>query len=147
MASNKRRTEVSTSAPGISINYIDMDFENGLNVNIHGYRAEMAIEPQDADANANGMVAIYVLPGGVIQNADLPTSIAEMGDEKFAPYLWGIHPWVASNQSPHSWEFAPKTSRNMQRGGRIVMVVRIQGISAGLCRLVTSQTCFTTNTA
>jgi len=140
---DKRRIEVSTGQAGLSINYIDIDFTKGQSINIHGYRAEVAIEPEDADANCNGMIAIYVLPGGIIQNADLPNTIGTMGDEDTAPYLWGIHPFAATNQTPHQWVFAPKTSRNMQAGGRIVLVIRIEGQSAGLTRMVTSQTCFT----
>jgi len=135
--------EVSTSAPGISHNYIDVDFVNDTVVNCHGYRAQVAIEPQDADANANGIIAVWVLPGGVIQNADLPTNYGGFGDEDFSPYLWGMVPWTASNQTPFHWEFAPNSSRNMQRGSRIVLHVFIQGMSAGLARLNTTQTMFT----
>ena len=143
MVTNKRRTEVSSGTPGISTSFIDVDFEHDTVVNVHGYRAAVAIEPQDADANANGMIGIYVLPGGVIQNADLPATIGAFGNEDVAPYLWGLIPWTASNQTPFHWEFTPKTTRNIQRGGRIVMDVLIAGISAGLCRLNTTQTMFT----
>ncbi len=120
-----------------------MAFEDGISINIHGYRAMVAIEPETGGANANGIIGVYVLPGGTIQNADLPTLYGTFGNEIFAPYLWGITPWVASNEAPFLWEFAPGTSRNMQRGGRIVLVVRIEGLSAGAARLNTVQTCFT----
>ena len=146
MFKNKRRLEVSTGTPAANSNsFIDMDFETDTVVNIHGYRAEFAIEPQDADANANGLWAVWVLPGGVIQNADLPSSYGAFGQEDFAPYLWGYGPFIASNQTPEHIIFAPKTSRNMQSGGRIVLQIFIQGISAGLARLNTTQTCFTSN--
>ena len=140
---DKRRVEVSTGTPGISNNYIDVDFDKGQVVNVHGYRAAVAIEPQDADANANGIIAIWRLPGGVIQNADLPNSYGQFGDEDWAPYLWGLIPWACSNQTPFHWEFAPKTSRTIQSGGRIVLHVLINGLSAGLARLNTTQTMFT----
>jgi len=145
LVQNKRRMEVSSSAPGISHNYIDLEFVDDTVVNLHGYRAEVTIEPQDADANANGIVAVWVLPGGVIQNADLPTNYGGFGDEDFAPYLWGFHPWTASNQTPMEWVFAPKSTRNMQKGSRIVLHVFIQGLSGGLARLNTTQTGFTSN--
>ena len=139
---DKRRMEVTTSAPGISNNFIDVEFDNGIAINIHGYRAMIALEPEDADANCNGGIAIWVLPGGVIQNNDLPITYAGFGNEDFAPYLWGMIPFAASNQTPFHWEFTPKTSRNMQRGGRIVMQVRVEGVSAGNVRINTMQTCF-----
>ncbi len=144
MVQNKRRIETSTGTPGApSVNFIDVTFENDTVVNVHGYRAEIALEPQDADANANGIVAVFVLPGGVIQNSDLPATIGDFGNEDFSPYLWGISPWVASNQTPFHWLFDPKSTRNMQRGSRIVLEVYIQGLSAGLARLNTTQTMFT----
>ena len=144
MVTNKRRTEVASGNPGVSNNFIDIDFDKGQAVNIHGFRLMIALEPEDADANANGAWAVYVLPGNVIQNSDLPTLFSQFGDEKYAPYLWGFGPWIASNQTPAMVEFAPKSSRNMQSGGRIVLLLRIQGVSAGLVRHNTMMTCFTT---
>ena len=142
---NKRRIEVATGNPGISNSFIDMDFPSGTSVNIHGFRTIVAIEPEDADANANGIMAVWVLPGGTIQNADLPNTYGSYGTEDQAPYLWGITPWAASNQTPFYWEFAPKTSRNMQRGGRVVLSIRVEGLSAGLIRQNTVMTCFTSD--
>jgi len=142
---DKRRIEVATGTSGIANSFIDIDFDNGTAINIHGFRAMVAIEPENADANANGIIGIYVLPGGLVQNSDLPTFFGEFGDEKTAPYLWGVVPWAASNQTPFHWEFAPKTSRNMQRGGRIVVNIRADGISAGLIRQGTVITCFTSD--
>jgi len=136
--------EVATSNPTISNNFIDIDFDKGQAVNIHGFRMEFIAEPEDADANANGMWAVWVLPGGVIQNTDLPSSFGEYGNEEFAPYLWGMGPWAASNQTPAHIEFAPKSTRNMQAGGRVVLELSISGLSAGLCRIRESITCFTT---
>jgi len=135
--------EVSTSAPGISNNFIDIDFLDDTVVNLHGYRAMCAIEPELADANANGILAIWVLPGGVVQNSDLPTTYGAFGDEKFAAYLWGLKPWAASNQNPFNYEFVPNSTRNMQRGSRIVFQILIQGLTGGLLRLNTAQTGFT----
>jgi len=144
MVQNKRRIETSTGTPGAnSVSFIDVEFDHDTVVNVHGYRAMVSIEPQDADANANGFIGIYVLPGGVITNSDLPSTAGEFGDEDLAPYLWGITPWNASNQTPYHFEFAPKSSRNVQRGGRIVLDIFIAGLSAGLARVNSVQTMFT----
>ncbi len=145
MAQNKRRLESSSNNPGISTNFIDVDFLDGTVVNVHGYRAMATIEPEVADANANGQWAVWVLPGGMVQNSDLPTSIGTLADEDRAPYLWGVGLWVASNQNPATIEFAPKTSRNIQRGGRIVFQILIAGITSGNVSLDTFQTMFTSN--
>ena len=132
-----------TSAVG-AVNFIDMDFDKGQAVNIHGLRVEFIIEPEDADANANGNWAVWVLPGGVIQNTDLPASGGAFGDEAFAPYLWGTGVFAASNQTPEKILFNPASTRNMQAGGRIVLEILMTGVSAGLVRQRTMITCFTT---
>jgi len=144
VAKSKRRIELATGVPGIGNSFIDIDFDKGQVVNVHGFRMENIIEPQDADANANGIIGVYVLPGGLVQNSDLPTTLATFGDEDSAPYLWGIIPWAASNQTPSHVVFAPKTTRNIQAGGRIVVNLRTEGISAGNVRQTTVITCFTT---
>jgi len=145
MSKNKRRLETSGSNPGISSNFIDVDFDSGTVVNVHGYRMQFDIEPEVADANASGFWAVYVLPGGVIQNSDLPGTIGVLGDEKLAPYIWGLGTFSASNQTPRHVEFNPKTSRNIQRGGRIVLLIVIAGLTSGNASLDTIQTCFTTD--
>jgi len=136
--------EVATNNPGISVSFIDLEFLKGQAVNIHGLRCEMSLEPENADANANGLWAVWVLPGGVIQNSDLPQNFGAFGNEDFAPYLWGYGPWAASNQQPAHIEFCPKSTRNMQEGGRIVYELLVNGLTAGTLRHNTTITCFTT---
>ena len=144
MAKNKRRQEVTSSAPGISNNFIDLEFLDDAMVNLHGYIAQFAAEPQDADANCNGIWAVWVLPGGVIGNTDLPSTYGSFGNEDYSQYLWGMGPFQASNQTPYHMIFQPKGTRNMARDSRVVLQVFIQGVSAGLVRLNTTQTGFVT---
>jgi len=143
MSDQKRRTEIATGTPNIGNSFTDIEFDHGTAVNIHGLRVEFIGEPQDADANAHGVIGVYVLPAGVIQNSDLPVALGTFGNEDFAPYLWGIGLWAATNQTPAKWVFAPSTSRTLQRGGRVVVDLRIEGMSAGLLRQATLITCFT----
>jgi len=121
-----------------------MDFVKGQTVNIHGLRVDWIFEPEDADANFNGIWAVWALPGGVIQNADLPQSFGDFGNEDFAPYLWGMGPLAGSNQTPDHVLFNPKSTRNIQSGGRIVFEFLLVGISAGLVRHRGVISCFTT---
>ena len=121
-----------------------MEFEKGQTVNLHGFRMEWILEPEDADANANGTWAVWVLPGGVIQNTDLPSTFGEFGNEDFAPYLWGIGVWACSNQTPTTINFAPASTRNIQTGGRVVLQLFVNGLSAGLIRHRGVLTGFTT---
>ncbi len=143
--SQKRRLEVSTGTSGLGTSSIDMEFLNDSEVNMHAYVASVSIEPQDADANANGIWGVWVLPNATIQNADLPTTYGQWGDEDRSQYLWFMQPFTCSNQTPFSSTIAPKTSRNMARDSRVVLQVRIEGISAGLARINTTQTCYVTS--
>ena len=147
MVKNKRRIEVATGQTGVGISFIDMEFDKGQVVNLHGFRAEFITEPEDADANSNGTWAVWVLPGGVIQNSDLPATFGAFGDEDFAPYLWGMGVFASANQTPSLTTFAPKSTRNIQAGGRVVLQIFVNGISAGLVRQRTVLTGFTTPVA
>ncbi len=135
---------MATGTSGVGTNFIDIAFDKGQAVNIHGFRVESALEPEIGDANANGIWAVWVLPGGVIQNADLPVNYGGFGNEDFAPYLWGLGPWAATNQTAAHILFEPKSTRNMQAGGRIVFEFLVNGISAGNIRHNETITCFTT---
>jgi len=141
---NLRRMEVSTSEPAISNNFIDMQFLNDAMVNLHGYRAAFIVEPTTGDANYNGIWAVWVLPNDTIQNADLPTTYGEFGNEDRSAYLWGMGPIAGSNQNPSNTLFEPKSTRNMQRNSRVVLQILIQGLSIGVVRLNTTQTGFVT---
>jgi len=143
----KRRVETTTTTATATQNRtLTMDLDDADAVNVHGFRMCLSLEPENADANANGTWAVYCLPGGTIQNADLPLTIGALGNEDSAPYLWGLGCWVASNQGPlNALEFAPKTSRNCQKGARIVLVVTFDGVSAGAVRSNMIMTCFTSS--
>jgi len=113
-------------------------------VNVHGYRFCGSIEPENADANANGFWAVFCLPAGVLSiTSDLPNSEGEFNSEDTNAYLWGCGCWTASNQAPYHFEFTPSTSRNCQKGARIVGYVTKLGISAGAVRINLISTCFT----
>jgi len=144
MSKNKRRTESATGTFGVGSSFIDLDFDKGSVVNWHGMTVSIALEPENADANSNGYVAVWVLPGGVIQNTDLPDGVGQVGNQDFAPYLWGVEMFACSNQTPYHWLFRPKTSRNIQEGGRVVVQIRNNGISAGVLRQNTIITGFET---
>ena len=114
-------------------------------VNAHGLRFCGSIEPENADANANGFWVMYCFPAGVIQlgDSELPSSFAQLDNEDFLPYVWGVGCWTASNQAPYHLEFNPSTSRTCQKGARLVGVIVKTGISAGNVRINQTLTCFT----
>ena len=95
--------------------------------NIHGLICEVNIESEVMDANSNGHWAVYLLPGDVITNNDLMETWSQWDDEKVSQYLWGQGLWMASNQTPYHMMFAPGTSRNVTKSGRVVLRVWVEG--------------------
>ena len=149
MNTQRRRLDaVSTSNNTLDNNNIDrvlIELDEGPSVNVHGLRYCASIEPENADANANGFWVCYCLPSQVIGATDLPQNFAELDNEDFLPYVWGVGCWTASNQAPYHFEFAPRTSRTCQNGARIFATVVKSGISAGAVRINQTLTCFTNN--
>ncbi len=148
MNAQRRRLETTTGSNAIlnvaNNAFMQMDFDESDVVNVHGLRYCASIEPENADANANGWWALFCLPAGLIQLADLPNTIGQLGDDtELSPYLWGLGCWTASNQAPYHLEFNPSTSRNCQKNARIICYVIKEGISGGNVRIIQTLTCFT----
>ena len=95
--------------------------------NAHNLRCEINIESEAMEANANGWWEVYMFPGDIITTTDLPTSWSNFNDEKVSQYLWGMGLWMASNQTPFHTVFAPNTTRNVPKNGRIFLRVKVEG--------------------
>ena len=143
MKTQRRRLEAETDAIGLGRMDAQIEFDETDAVNFHGLHYCFSIEPENQDANANGFWIIYCLPAGVIQSADLPQGFTSLDNEDFLPYVWGVGCWTASNQAPFHYEFAPSTSRNCQKGARILASIHVEGVSAGLVRINQTMTGFT----
>ena len=116
-----------------------IDETNGTNV--HGVRASFIVEPEDASANANGNWAIYCLPDETSTIPVASTAILEL--EGSNAFTWAVGTWAASNETPYCKDIDMSTSRNCQRGARIVLVVDVEGLSAGNARIRSTLTYFT----
>jgi len=95
--------------------------------NVHGLRVDINIESEAMEANANGNWAVYLLPGSAITASSLSETWSQWADETVSQYLWGHGLWMASNQTPFHTTFAPKTSRNITKNGRIFVKVWVEG--------------------
>jgi len=143
MKTQRRRLEAETDAIGLGRADIELAFNETDAVNFHGMHYCFSIEPENADANANGFWIVYCLPAEVLQAADFPQTFANLDNENFLPYVWGVGCWTASNQAPFHYEFAPSTSRNCQKGARILCSIHVEGVSAGNVRINQTMTGFT----
>ena len=134
----RRRTEASQNAIAVGATgntTLVMDDT----VNVHSVRVSVAIEPDTADANAHGMWALVsrAEAGGVL----LDPTIANINAETATQSIWAIGSWAASNQTPYHFEVAPKTSRNITRGGAVRLSINNQGLTAGNLIASTVLTC------
>ncbi len=112
----KAGTVAATTGGGL-----DLEIKAQRAHNVHGLICEVNIESEVQDANSNGSWAVYLFPGDIIAAADFLNTWAEWDDENISQYLWGQGLWMASNQTPAHVKFAPKPSRNITKGGRVVL--------------------------
>ena len=144
MKTQRRRLDAQSDQIGVAgVSDTEIVLDESDAVNFHGLHYCFSIEPEDGGANANGFWVVYCLPAGVISIGDLPTTFAQLDNEDFLPYVWGVGCWTASNEAPFHYEFSPSTSRNCQKGARILCMVRATGVSAGQVRVNSTVTGFT----
>jgi len=140
----RRRVHALTSTGAVATNMQligTIDESNG--VNVHGVRVSFIIEPENADANANGHYALWCMPDE-ISAVPVPSS-ALLELEGSNAFLWAVGTFAASNQTPTTINLDLGTSRNCQQGARIVLVVNREGVSAGNVRIRAVMTFFTTS--
>ena len=144
MKTQRRRLAATSNAVGLnSREPCQITFDESDAVNFHGMHYCFSIEPEDGDANANGFWIIYCFPAGILVNNDFPNNFSGLDNEDFLPYVWGVGCWTASNQAPFHYDFNPTTSRNCQKGARVVSMIVATGISAGSVRMNQTITGFT----
>ena len=124
--SQNRYISGASSAQGTGTEHINaISYEQA--VNVHGLRVEFGCESEAEEGNSNGFWVVYALPGNIIAAGDFPKSFSDLDDEDIQNYIWGMGTWMASNQTPFSGTFTPKTSRNLPRNGRVVLQVFVDG--------------------
>ena len=149
MQTQRRRLEANTTSnsnlANNSSDKVSLTLDEGPSVNVHGLRYCFSIEPENADANANGFWLCLCLPAGLLTSSQFPATFATLDNEDFLPYVWGVGCWTASNQAPYHYEFTPSTSRTCQKEARVEAFIVKEGISAGAVRINQTLTCFTSN--
>ena len=98
-------------------------------VNFHNIWGSVTVEPQDANANAQGTWALFLLR----ENATLPTlTDVVINGESNNAVLIACGVWSASNESPFNITIHPETSRTLQAGDALAITSVVTGITAGL---------------
>ena len=103
---------------------------------------DFTVEPINSTANANGNWVLWCLPDPV-QAIPASTTVA-LEAEGSNPYIWACGVWSASNENPYcSGTIRLNTSRNCQHDARLVLSIRVEGISAGNAQVNRSMCYFT----
>ena len=122
--------EGNDGAAGRTSVILDVPTEPREEVNFHNIWIGVSVEPQNADANAQGTWVLEVIrdPGSPIPV--YTDTFLNTEDRNALIVACGV--WSASNQSP--FNLTPtqiKTSRNIEAGGRLLLTSTVTGITAG----------------
>ena len=97
-------------------------------INFHNIWASFCAEPLVADANAQGSWALIVRRENTAQGV---YSDAAINSEEFNAIIIACGVWCASNQNPHNKMIQIKTSRNLNAGDALDLIVHVQGVTSG----------------
>ena len=98
-------------------------------VNFHNIWGSVTVEPQDADANAQGTWVLYILRENMVDTSFVDINI---NNETNNAYIIACGVWSASNQSPFTISVHPETSRTLRPGDSLQLQSTVTGITAGL---------------
>ncbi len=109
---------------------VQMNVGEDIQKNFHNIWMGMCVTPNDADANADGNWVLYLESDST--EAIFVPSTANLNLENINFKIIACGCWHASNQTPWNMS-APlgKTSRNVRQNGRLILVVNVEGITAG----------------
>ncbi len=127
----------STNAVGLNgSSSLQLVVPDGFKMNLHNVWWGMSIEPENADANAQGTWVLYLESDSTV--GIFVPSITNLNLENINFKIIACGTWMGSNQTPYNMSEHLGTSRNIRQNGRMVFVMRVNGITAGNARVVMS---------
>ena len=114
-----------------------MPFDDTNATNIHGVNITMGVSPEGPDETLVGRWYVVLFPPSVasdttirdawIQNLNLITDANDHLDS--TQWVWGAGTIVCAEQSTFQHSFTPKTSRNVEKGARLIVIFVADAIS------------------
>ncbi len=101
--------------------------------NYHNIWGSFSVEPQTADANANGWWILWLKPD--VTQTDPAFTKTVINAQDFNQMIIACGTWMASNQTPFNKEIHLNSSRNLVANMELVLTVRQDGITAGNSQL------------
>ena len=105
------------------------DATERMSINYHNIWISIALEPQNAGANANG---IWALVHRLDTTTAIPTlSFGNITAETFNQKIIACGCWVSSNEGPYTMTTQMKSSRTLRAGEDLQLVINQFGLTAG----------------
>ncbi len=143
MVNEPKRISVEESSPALGVGgQHSVRFGPGTGgilrrlTNYHNIWFGMSIEPQNADANSNGVWVLW--ENRNTNNPDTTWSLANILTDDFTMQIIACGVWTASNQTPFNFSSQLKSSRNFVANQELVLSVHVNGSSAGLVHVISS---------
>jgi len=139
---NPQRKRISSSRQSVNqteeaITVVNLSFDDAPAVNVHGVNITLGVSPFGPDETLVGRWYVAVLPPSIENDAtilsawldNLNTISLANAFLATADYIWGAGSIVVGEQSTFQLTFNPKTSRNINKGGRIRVIAVADAIS------------------
>ena len=121
--------ESNDGAGGVTLATLVAPTEPREEINFHNIWGSVSVEPQDANANAQGTFVLMLIR----ENQTIPTMTDTIvNNETNNAVIIACGVWSASNESPYNISIHPQTSRTLQAGDTLVLESIVTGITAGL---------------
>ncbi len=139
MVNQPKRIEMASDSVGVT-GQTDVSFGPGTGTilrrltNYHNIWWSIAVEPENADANANGVWVLWFKADDSQTNTVWSQSNIDTND--FTMQVIACGTWAASNQTPYTYVSQLKSSRNIVANQKLVLSVNRHGVSAGNVRVV-----------
>ncbi len=98
-------------------------------VNYHNIWWGFTVEPELADANAQGTWILWVKPDET--QADTDWTDANIVSNNFNQFIIACGVWGASNEMPYTFSSQLRTSRNLVANQRLALTVHTTGLTTG----------------
>ncbi len=102
--------------------------------NYHNIWGSISIEPEDADANCNGIWVLWLKANTNDPNTAWSQAVIDAQTNTMEIIACGT--FTASNQTPFNKEIHLNSSRNLVANQEMVLSVNLHGVSAGLIRCI-----------
>ncbi len=128
---------VTSNLTGIAATTTSMPFDDDASVNVHGVNITMGVTPFGPDETLIGRWYVVILPNSIesdvaLRNAWISnlntTALANVALDS-SEFIWGAGTILCSDKSVFNLTFAPSTSRNVKKGGRLRVIFVADAIS------------------